>query len=113
MATNTELRHQVGGYDAITAVGTALATGAALTGFVNNVTTAGGATAVVLPNHSSGFGGPIIVHNLTATTCLVFPPNTSCGINEGADAASFSVAANKTAEFWQCSATEYFAMLSA
>lgn len=113
MANSTQLPAVSGGVEAVTAVGTALSGAAALTGAVNNVTTAGGQTAVILPVKGDYPSQPIYVHNLTATTALVFPPSTSVQINQIAAGSSFSVAQNLTAVFIQVSATRYIAMLSA
>ncbi len=113
MSNVTQLPAVSGGVDAITAAGTTLAAGAALTGAVNNVTTAGGATAVVLPVKGDYPSQPIYVHNLSATTALVFPPSTSVQINQVTAGSSFSLAQNLTAVFIQVSATRYIALLSA
>lgn len=113
MSNVFQLQGVVGGADAVTAVGTALSGGAALTGAVNNVTTAGGQTAVVLPARTDFPSSPVIVHVNSATTGLVFPPSSTVAINEGSAGASFSVAQGKTAIFIQTSATQYIALLGA
>lgn len=81
--------------DAITAVGTAQTGSAALTGFINAVTTSVGQTAVQLPANR-GTGNPLVVNVITATAGLVFPPSGGA-INGGSANASFSVAQNKPA----------------
>lgn len=113
MANSTQLPAVSGGVEAVTAVGTALSGAAALPGAVNNVTTASGQTAVILPVKGDYPSQPIIVHNLTADACLVFPPSTSVQINQISAGSSFSVAQNKTAIFWQVSATRFISVLSA
>lgn len=113
MSNVTQLPQVNGGVDSITAAGTTLGAGTALTGAVNLVTTAGGATAVVLPAKGDYPSQPIVVQVITSTTGLVFPPSASVAINQGSAGASFSVAQSKTATFIQVSATQYIATLSA
>ncbi len=91
---------------------TALATGTPLTGGINQVTTAGGQTAVVLSNNTP-VGCCQIVYVSTATAALVFPPTSLQQINEVTAGNSFSVAQAKTTIFWRVSATKWIANLSA
>jgi len=113
MSGVTQLPQISGGVDSVTAVGTALVGGTALTGAVNLVTTAVGQTAVVLPLKGDYPSQPIVVHVPTATAALVFPPSASIAINQIAAGSSFSVAQGKTATFVQVSATQIISTLSA
>jgi hypothetical protein len=76
----------------IAGIGTAAATAAPLTGTVNSVTTAGGATAFILSTHNAG--RTVEVYNTSATAALVFPP-TGGAIDGGATDASVSIAQNR------------------
>lgn len=95
----------------VTAVGTALATGAALSGDLNIVTTAGGQTAVVLP--SASIGESVFVYVPTATSALVFPESVSVQINEVAGGSSLTVAQGRIAQFFRVSATKWLSLYSA
>ncbi len=98
--------------DAVAGVGTAQTGAAALTGAINNVTTAVGQTAVALPSKHA-VGSPIIVVNASATAALVFPPSGG-KINNGSADASFSVAQNKpTVFFAHPNGVDFTAVLSA
>ena len=98
--------------DTVAGVGTAQSGSAALTGLVNNVTTAVGQTGVLLPANR-GVGNPVIVGVSTATAATVFPP-TGGAINNGSANASFSVAQNKpTLFFAHPNGIDYTAVLSA
>lgn len=94
----------------IAGVGTAQAGAALLTGTVNTVTTAGGATAFILKAHNPGRS--VTVWNQSATAALVYPP-TGAAINGGGANASFSVAQNKPAVFYFVTPLIIFAELSA
>jgi hypothetical protein len=105
-------RYDNGGVDTVAGVGTAQVGGTALTGAINNVTTAVGQTAVVLPANGA-VGSPVTVVVSTATAALVFPP-TGGSINNGSANASFSVAQNKpTLFFAHPNGLNYTAVLSA
>lgn len=91
-------------------IGTAQVGGATLTGTVNTVTTAGGATAFVLQAHNAGRW--VWVWNQSATAALVYPP-TGAAINGGSANASFSVAQNKPAIFYYITPLIIIANLSA
>lgn len=98
--------------DAVTGVGTAQVGAAALTGFINIVTTAVGQTAVILPALSAS-ASPILVRVTSATAALVFPPAGGT-INGGSVNASFSVAQNKPTLFYVAeNGLDYIAVLSA
>jgi hypothetical protein len=97
---------------AITAASTAQATGTALSGFQNVVTTAAGETAVVLPA-THAVGSPIVVRVTSATAGLLFPP-VGGAINGGSTNASFSVAQNKPVVcFAHANGLDYTVVLSA
>lgn len=96
---------------AVTAVGTAQAGAAALTGTINNVTTSAGQTAVVLPSNWP-LASSILVYTNSATTALVFPPSGG-NINEGAANASVNVAQGKATCFVRISATKWIALAGA
>ena len=93
-------------------VGTALSGGAAIQTSFTNGTTSGGATAFVLPSAAS-LGRPFIFFCSTATTALVYPPDSNSTIQGGSAGGSFSVAQNKTALFIRISSTAWCAVLSA
>jgi hypothetical protein len=95
----------------VAGVGTAQSGATPLTGTINQVTTASGQTAVVLPS-TQPLGTSVNVYVSTATAALVFPPSGG-GINEGAANASFSVAQAKFTSFVRVSATKWLAQLGA
>jgi hypothetical protein len=90
---------------------TAQATATPLTGTINQVTTAVGQTAVLLPS-TQPLGTAVKVYVSTATAALVFP-HVGASINEGAANASFSVAQAKFTSFVRVSATKWLAQLGA
>jgi len=97
----------------IAGVGTAQSGGAAIPVLVNNVlaTTAGGATAFVLPS-TAEIDVPYSVVNSSATTALVYPP-TSGTINAAAADASVSIAQNLGRIFIRKSSTRWISFLTA
>ena len=95
----------------ITAVGTAAVGAAAIQSSLSILTTAGGATAVILPSGAS-LGRVFWVFCNTATTALVFP-HTGGNFNNGTTDASFSLAQNKTAGFIRISSTVWVSVLTA
>lgn len=95
----------------VAGAGTAQATATPLTGTINQVTTAAGQTAVVLPS-TQPLGTAVNVYVSTATAGLVFPP-VGCNINELAANASFSVAQGRTASFVRVSATKWIVQYGA
>lgn len=104
------------GYSALTTiagVGTAQAGAAAIPNGTNNVlaTTAGGATAFVLPS-TAELNVPYLVTNSTATAALVFPP-TSGTINAAAADASVSIAVNLARIFIRLSTNRWISFLAA
>lgn len=106
------LANRIGNTPATVAgVGTAQTGAAAIQTSLTNATTAGGATAFVLPSAAS-LGRPFFFFNSSSTTALVFPP-TSGTIQGGSANASFSVAQNKTAIFIRLTSTAWCAVLSA
>ena len=78
---------------AIAGIGTAQSGAALLTGTVNTLTTAGGATAFITPSHNAGRS--IEVFNTSATSALVFCP-VGATMNGSANG-SVTVAQNKGA----------------
>lgn len=92
-------------------VGTAQAGAAPLIGTINQVTTAGGQTAFLLPA-TQPIGTSVVVYVSTATAALVFPP-TGGNINEAAANASFSVAQARPISFNRVSTTKWIALYSA
>jgi hypothetical protein len=95
----------------VAGAGTAQATATPLTGTINQVTTAAGQTAVVLPS-TQPLGAAVNVYVSTATAGLVFPP-LGGNINEAAANASFSVAQGRTASFVRVSATKWIVQYGA
>lgn len=95
----------------VAGVGTAQAGAAAIR--VDNVlaTTAGGATAFVLPSTAS-IDNEIWVTNSTATAALVFPP-VGGAINAAATDASVSIAQNLARVFIRKSQTRWISFLTA
>lgn len=96
MSNSSKVARFDGGVEAITAASTALATATALTGGINNVTTATGETGVKLPSNYT-VGVPIVVLTLSATTALLFPGTAAQKINNGSAGASVNVAQSKAA----------------
>lgn len=94
-------------------VGTAQVGATALSvGEFTLLTTAGGATAFVLPN--CNIGDDCDVYNTTATAALIFPPAGISGtINGGSADASISLAQNKFARFKRLSLTNWMSGLTA
>ncbi len=87
-------------------------TGATLIqGPLTNATTAGGATAFILPAGAS-LGRQFMFFNSSATTALVFPP-VGGNFNGGSTDASFSVAQNKFVFFVRLSANNWVSNLTA
>jgi hypothetical protein len=84
---------------------TAQATATPLTGTINQVTTASGQTAVLLPS-TQPLGTSVHVYVSTATAALVFPP-VGGAINELSANASTSVAQGRLASFVRVSATKW------
>ena len=98
---------------ALAGVGTAQTGAAAITNKVTSGTTAGGATAFVLPS-SASIGSVWYFLNTSSTAALVFPPPGVSGtINGGSADASFSVAQNKPTIFVRISSVAWLANLSA
>jgi hypothetical protein len=96
---------------ALAGIGTAQAGAAAIVNKVTTATTAGGATAFVLPSAAS-LGSVWYFFNTSSTAALVFP--TSGGaISGGSTDASFSVAQNKPTIFIRASTNVWMANLSA
>lgn len=94
-----------------TGVGTAQSGATPITTNFTVATTAGGATAFLLPAVPAG-SGPYVFANPTSTAALVYPqPGGSIG--PSATDASFSVAQHKTTLFWKISATAWAVNLSA
>ena len=60
---------------------------------LNNVTTAGGATAIQIPS-TMPLGASFLVNNTSSTAALLFPPSAGT-INGGSADASLSIAQNK------------------
>lgn len=92
-------------------IGTAQVGAAAIR--VNNIlaTTAGGATAFVLPSDAE-LELPYLVTNSSATAALVFPPSGGT-INAAAADASVSIAQNLARMFIRKSATRWVSFLTA
>jgi hypothetical protein len=90
---------------AVAGVGTAQSGAPSLTGTINQVTTASGQTAVVLPS-TQPLGTAVHVYVSTATAALVFPP-VGGAINELSANASTSVAQGRLASFVRVSATKW------
>lgn len=106
------------GYSALTtivAVGTTQGAGAVIPNFTNNVvlTTAGGATAVVLPS-SAELNMPYLISiPAGATTGLIFPPTLGT-INGGtATTGSVNLAAGQTRLFIRLSSTFWASFITA
>jgi hypothetical protein len=89
----------------VAGVGTAQSGAPSLTGTINQVTTASGQTAVVLPS-TQPLGTAVHVYVSTATAALVFPP-VGGAINELSANASTSVAQGRLASFVRVSATKW------
>jgi len=100
-----------------TAVGTAQVGAVPITTNLTILTTAGGATAAVLPSVEAG-AGPYIIFNQvsSAVTALIYPPSGQIIQGAGADVAAdaaFSITQNKTAMFFKVSATKWVVNFSA
>lgn len=89
----------------VAGVGTAQSGATSLTGTINQVTTASGQTAFLLPS-TQPLGTSINVYVSTATAALVFPPSGG-SINELSANASFSVAQGRVASFVRLSVTKW------
>lgn len=114
MSNVTQLGVNNGGSDAVTAVGTTLSGAAALTGGFNTLTTSAGQVAVTLPNKGDlPTYQPTVVFVSSATAATVFPPSATAQINSLGAGNAFSVAQNKPTLFFQISALQYVAVLSA
>jgi hypothetical protein len=96
----------------LTGTGTALSGGKAIQTAVTIATTSSGQTAFVLPSAAS-LGRMFIFFNPSATTALVYPPDSSSTIQGGSTGAAFSVAQNKTVIFVRYSSTAWCANLTA
>lgn len=94
-----------------TGVGTAQVGATPITTNFTILTTAGGATAFLLPAVPAG-AGPFFVSNAGATAALIFPPSGG-SIQGGSTDASFSVAQNKPTNFYKTSSTAWVAIISA
>ncbi len=92
-------------------VGTAQTGAAAITTDNTLATTAGGATAFVLPSTTS-IDNEIWVTNSSATAALVFPPSGGT-INAAAADASVSIAQNLARVFIRKSSTRWISFLTA
>lgn len=97
----------------IAGVGTAQVGAAAIPNFTNAVlaTTAGGATAFVLPS-TAELQVPYLVVNSTATAALIFPPSGGT-INAAAADASVSLAQNLGRIFIRLNGTRWISFLTA
>lgn len=97
----------------IAGVGTAQSGAAAIPESVNNVlaTTAGGATAFVLPS-TAAIDDAYSVVNSSSTTALVFPPSGG-SINAASADASVTVAQNLGRIFIRKSSTRWISFLTA
>jgi hypothetical protein len=89
----------------VAGAGTAQSGATPLTGTINQVTTASGQTAVLLPS-TQPLGTAVNVYVSTATTALVFPP-VGGAINELSANASTSVAQGRLASFVRVSAIKW------
>lgn len=94
-----------------TGVGTAQVGGTAITSNQTITTTAGGATAFVLPS-SAELNVPYLVINPSATAALVFP-HSGGTINAAAANASVSIAQNLARVFIRISTTAWISFLAA
>lgn len=92
-------------------VGTAQTGAATITTNFTLTTTAGGATAFVLPAAIPG-SGPILITNPSATTALVFPPSGGT-INGGSLNASVSIAQNATRIFFVSASNTWISLIGA
>lgn len=97
----------------IAGVGTAQSGGAAIPKWTTNVlaTTAGGATAFVLPS-TAELEQWYMVTNSSSTTALVYPPSSGT-INAAAADASVSIAQNLARIFIRKSSTRWISFLAA
>lgn len=86
-------------------VGTAQATGKAITVNQALLTTSGGATAFTFPT-SWEIGDDVTVYNTSATTALIFPQSGGA-IDGGSTDASVSIAQNASRTFTKVSATSW------
>jgi hypothetical protein len=94
-------------------IGTAQAGAAAISNKVTTATTAGGATAFILPAAAS-IGSVWYFLNTSSTAALVYPPAGVSGtINNGSADGSFSVAQSKPTIFVRASNVVWMANLSA
>lgn len=96
---------------AVAGAGTAQSGATPLTGTVNQVTTAAGNTAFLLPA-AQRLLSSVHVYNASATAALVFPPSGG-NINQLAADASFSVAQGRLATFIRVSATKWIVQYGA
>jgi hypothetical protein len=94
-----------------TGVGTAQATATPITTNFTVLTTAGGATAFLLPTVPAG-AGPYFLFTATSTTAVIFPP-VGGSIQGAATDAKFDLAQNKGALFYKISSTAWAVNLSA
>ena len=96
----------------VTAAGTTQTAAAQLQGGrVYNVTTAGGATGVVL-NTNMANGSWVAVNVTSSTSGVVYAPG-SATINGTAGSTGITVAQNKTLMVWRYSSTLFFSILTA
>lgn len=94
----------------IAGIGTTQAGAAALRSMAA-LTTAGGATAFVIPAGTS-LSRLFFLNNTSSTTALIFPPSGG-NFNTGSTDASISLAQNKSMIIWRFSATQFFTLLTA
>lgn len=78
---------------------------------LNNVTTAGGQTAVQIPS-TMKLGASLVVNNTSATAALLFPPSSGT-INGGNGNASVSIAQNKPTIVIRVTSTNFLAVIGA
>lgn len=96
---------------AITAAGTTIADGTALTAVYNVITTAAASTGVNL--WAANVGSSILVRNAGANTINVWPTSGSDTIDGGAGGAAATIATGKARIFVRVSATAWYSMLGA
>lgn len=95
----------------ITALGATQGTAQAVFSDINVVTVAALSTGVILPSNRT-VNDSMMVANLGANALSVYPP-VGGNINAGAVNVAFSVPVAKVATFWQTSAVQWIALLSA
>lgn len=95
----------------LTATGSTQADALPITASNSQYTTVGSGTGAILPSYMQP-GDHCRVFNNGANALLVYP-TTGAAINNGAANAGFSVAANKSAQFFMLSSTLFGVTLSA